>query len=213
MPNYYSIQEALVDEFEEKKSRFITYLFPIETEEDFAEELAKIKKEHYRATHHCQAFILNDDSSIQRANDDGEPSGTAGLPMLEVLKQNELTYVGAVCVRYFGGIKLGAGGLIRAYSKGVADAVHKAVIIQNINQQVVHLTLQYTHNDSFNYWLSQTDYPITILDTIYTDVVTYELAVNLEDAEDVEEALINRFSAQIKWENIEERQVDIPVSK
>ena len=122
MVNYYSIKEPIIHEIDIKKSRFITYLIPIQTEEEFNEQLAAIRKKHYKATHHCQAFILNADSSIQRMSDDGEPSGTAGVPMLEVLKRNNLTYIMAVTVRYFGGTKLGAGGLIRAYSTSVSEA-------------------------------------------------------------------------------------------
>lgn len=211
MVNYYSIQEAIIDEIEIKKSRFITYLIPIRSEEEFNEELTAIRKEHYKATHHCQAFILNDDSSIQRMSDDGEPSGTAGVPMLEVLKRNQLTYLMAVTVRYFGGVKLGAGGLVRAYSSSVNEALKKAQFIANSNQMLIQLQLDYNQVDPFNYFLNQTEIPITLMDTQYTDKVTYDLALYLNDVEAVHQQLIELFSGQLSWEEQGQQTVDVPI--
>lgn len=209
--NYLSIQSPIISEIDIKKSRFITYLYPIETEEDFQNHLANIRKEHYKATHHCQAFILNDDSSIQRMNDDGEPSGTAGVPMLEVLKNNDLTYVMAVTVRYFGGTKLGAGGLIRAYSSAVSEALKEATIIKNITQTMVDLIIDYSQNDTFTYLMGETELPITIMDTQYTDKVTYQLAIDQDQVDDVYNRLVERFNGQLEWNKLGEQTVDIPV--
>ena len=211
MVNYYSIEAPLIHEIEIKKSRFLTYLIPIESEADFQEELAAIRKEHYKATHHCQAFILGDDSMIQRMSDDGEPAGTAGVPMLEVLKQENLTYVMAVVVRYFGGVKLGSGGLIRAYSNAVSEALKEATIIKNINQMMVNVELRYDQMDSFTYYMSQTELPITLKDTIYTDTVTFNLAINLEAVTEVHDELTNRFSGQLSWTELGEQTVNLPV--
>lgn len=213
MANYYSIKEAIEDEIEIKKSRFITYLIPIRTEEDFTDHLAKIRKEHYKATHHCQAFILEEDSSIQRMSDDGEPSGTAGLPMLEVLKKNELTYVMAVTVRYFGGIKLGAGGLIRAYSSAVSSALNHATITANISQMLIALTLDYNQIDTFNYFVENSEIPINIMDTQYSDKVYFELTVNLNQLEEVKDLLTERFSGQLILEEKGQLRVDVAVKK
>ena len=209
--NYLSIQSPIISEIDIKKSRFITYLYPIETEEDFQNHLANIRKEHYKATHHCQAFILNDDSSIQRMSDDGEPSGTAGVPMLEVLKNNDLTYVMAVTVRYFGGTKLGAGGLIRAYSSAVSEALKEATIIKNITQSMVDLIIDYSQNDTFTYLMGETELPITIMDTQYTDKVTYQLAIDQDQVDDVYNRLVERFKGQLEWNKLGEQTVDIPV--
>ena len=211
MVNYYSIEAPLIHEIEIKKSRFLTYLIPIESEADFQEELAAIRKEHYKATHHCQAFILGDDSMIQRMSDDGEPAGTAGVPMLEVLKQENLTYVMAVVVRYFGGVKLGSGGLIRAYSNAVSEALKEATIIKNINQMMVNVELRYDQMDSFTYYMSQTELPITLKDTVYTDTVTFNLAINLEAVTEVHDELTNRFSGQLSWTDLGEQTVNLPV--
>lgn len=202
----------MIHEIEIKKSRFITYLIPIQTEEEFNEQLAAIRKEHYKATHHCQAFILNEDSSIQRMSDDGEPSGTAGVPMLEVLKRNNLTYIMAVTVRYFGGTKLGAGGLIRAYSTSVSEALNHTKLIANATQMVIELTLEYSQVDNFNYYLEQTSTPITVLDTQYTDKVSQTLALYLNDIDPVHQELIDQFSGQIEWTEIGEQTVDVPVT-
>lgn len=211
MFNYYSIEAPLIHEIEIKKSRFLTYLIPIESEADFQEELAAIRKEHYKATHHCQAFILGDDSMIQRMSDDGEPAGTAGVPMLEVLKQENLTYVMAVVVRYFGGVKLGSGGLIRAYSNAVSEALKEATIIKNINQMMVNVELRYDQMDSFTYYMSQTELPITLKDTVYTDTVTFNLTINLEAVTEVHDELTNRFSGQLSWTELGEQTVNLPV--
>lgn len=208
--NYLSIQQPVQDEFIEKKSRFIGYLYPVRNVEEAQEIIHELNKEHYKATHVCTAYILEDDASIQKGNDDGEPSGTAGLPMLEVLKQNNLTYILAVVVRYFGGIKLGAGGLIRAYSHGVSVALDKAQVIQNIEQGMIDLTIDYSQIDPFNYFISQTDLPVTIMDTQYTDKVTFQLAIHLDQVDELKQQLTNLFNAQMVWNEIGQQSVDLP---
>lgn len=208
--NYLSIQKPVQDEFIEKKSRFIGYLYPVQTVEEAQEIIAELNKEHYKATHVCTAYILEDDSSIQKGNDDGEPSGTAGLPMLEVLKQNNLTYILAAVVRYFGGVKLGAGGLIRAYSEGVSIALDKAQVIQNIDQAIIDLTVDYSQVDPFNYFMSQTDLPVTVMDTQYTDKVMFQLAIHLDQVDELKEQLTNLFNAQMDWVETGQQSVDLP---
>lgn len=113
-----------------EKSRFICSLKKVETEADAQEFIRSVKKEFWDATHNCSAYIVNDLS--QRSSDDGEPSGTAGIPMLEVLRKNKLTGTAAVVTRYFGGIKLGAGGLVRAYSGSVAGALKECGLAQRV---------------------------------------------------------------------------------
>ena len=113
-----------------EKSRFICTLKKVQNEAEAQEFIKAIKKEYWDATHNCSAYII--DEMAQRSSDDGEPSGTAGLPMLEVLRKNKLTNTAAVVTRYFGGIKLGAGGLVRAYTNSVAEAVRAAGIAQKV---------------------------------------------------------------------------------
>lgn len=114
------------------KSRFICTLKKVATEEEAQEFIKEIKKKYWDATHNCSAYIVGENGMAQRSSDDGEPSGTAGLPMLEVLRKNHLHNVAAVVTRYFGGIKLGAGGLVRAYTNSVATAIEGAGIAEKV---------------------------------------------------------------------------------
>lgn len=208
--NYLSIQSPCLHEIEIKKSRFICYLFPIKSVKEANEHLVQLRKEHYKAAHCCYAYILNDNASIQKASDDGEPSGTAGVPMLEVLKQQDLTYILAAVVRYFGGTKLGTGGLIRAYGQSVSHALEQAPLIQNISQIIGKLTVTYSQIDSFNHFISQTDLPVTVLDTDYGEQVTYLFSIHLDHWENFQTALTERFNAQFKLEFVKEDVIDIP---
>ena len=130
--SYTTLRVDAVHELEIKRSRFITYLYRVQTEAEARAHIAALRKTHFDARHHCSAFILGPDRMTQRSNDDGEPSGTAGLPMLEALAKRDtgsgtdLSDILAVTVRYFGGIKLGAGGLVRAYSDSVSQALAHA---------------------------------------------------------------------------------------
>lgn len=118
-----SIKKRIHNELVINKSTFINYLIPVDSVDAVLDALTEIKKDHKDASHHCTAYIIGNNQEIQKANDDGEPSKTAGYPMLEVVKKHNLTNVLAVTVRYFGGIKLGAGGLVRAYTKSVAESI------------------------------------------------------------------------------------------
>ena len=123
-----------------EKSRFITYLKPVFNEEEYKEYLKQIKKRHYDATHVCLALILE---NTKRSSDDGEPAGTAGNPMLNVLEKQGLNNTCALVVRYFGGTKLGAGGLIRAYSNSVSEALKKAILVEDIKYPLYELQVSY----------------------------------------------------------------------
>ncbi|MEU5420939.1 YigZ family protein [Streptomyces sp. NPDC020667] len=120
---YRTVARAGVHEIEINKSRFLCALAPAATEEEAQAFIARVRKEHPTARHHCFAYVLGADGSVQKASDDGEPSGTAGVPMLQMLVRREVRYVVAVVTRYFGGVKLGAGGLIRAYGGAVGEAL------------------------------------------------------------------------------------------
>ena len=130
------------DEFIEKKSRFIGRLWPVETEEAALEKIQQMKKQHYDATHNCWAYIIRD--GAVRFSDDGEPGGTAGMPMLQVLQREGLYNIVCVVTRYFGGILLGAGGLVRAYTKGAKIAVDAAGKSMKRVWTVVYLPCPYT---------------------------------------------------------------------
>ena len=211
MINYRSIQDTIVHELEIKKSRFISYLIPIQNEEVFQVNLDQIKKEHPKATHHCYAYILEETGQIQRMSDDGEPSGTAGIPILEVLKQENLTYLMAVVVRYFGGIKLGAGGLIRAYSSATSQALQISTLVENTNQAIINLNMAYKLNDSFQYFISQLANHPQILDSQYLDTVIHQIAISQEEADLLEQQLADRFNQQIDWQFDHIRPVNLPI--
>ena len=133
---YKEIKNPIKGLYKEKGSKFISYLFPVYSEEEVKKRLEEIKKIEHAARHHCYAYILNPDKSAQRANDDGEPSSTAGKPILGQILSNELTNTLIIVVRYFGGIKLGVPGLIRSYKTATADVISKGtVIIRTIKEQ------------------------------------------------------------------------------
>lgn len=126
MESYWTVRKQARRELVIRKSRFIAFVSPVSTEQEALQFVEQVKQDHREATHNVPAFIVGIERRTQRCNDDGEPSGTAGVPVLEVLKQNELTNTAVVVTRYFGGIKLGAGGLIRAYSQAAQQGVEAA---------------------------------------------------------------------------------------
>lgn len=152
---YTTLADDLVHEVEIKRSRFITYLYRVDAEAGAREKIAALRKTHFDARHHCSAFVLGADRMVQRSSDDGEPSGTAGIPMLEALikrdtgRGTDLSDIVAVCVRYFGGIKLGAGGLVRAYSDSVSQALDAATLLTRQRMLILHVAA--AHADAPRY--------------------------------------------------------------
>lgn len=171
-----------MNEFEIEKSRFICYLNRAFNEEEAKAYILRIKKLHPNATHHCSAFLIGEHSELQRSNDDGEPSGTAGVPMLESLRMNKMNDVVAVVVRYFGGIKLGAGGLIRAYSKRVSEAIKLATLTDKILTYKYSLTFSYDLIGKLDYFLAHHD--TEILNKEYDERVTYVYRSRSDDLND-----------------------------
>lgn len=145
------IQKEVINEITINRSRFICYLNRVNNEDEAKSYIKHIKKLHPKATHHCQAFIITNE--LERSNDDGEPSGTAGIPMLEVLRHQRMNYICAVVVRYFGGTLLGSGGLIRAYTKSVSEALLKAQIYETIIYQRYQINFHYSYIDKIDHLL------------------------------------------------------------
>ena len=148
---YTTVDGDFVHELEIKRSRFITYLRRVESEVEARALVAELRKKHFDARHHCSAFILGPDRTAMRSNDDGEPSGTAGIPMLDALAKREtdagktdLSDIAAVVVRYFGGILLGAGGLVRAYSDSVSSALDAAPLLRRERMRILGLDADHT---------------------------------------------------------------------
>ena len=144
LPRYFTVKEYGEHEIIIQKSRFIAQIKRAETEAEAQAFIQEVKKKHWNATHNCSAYLIGDHDQIQKANDDGEPGGTAGVPMLEVLKKRNLKDTVVVVTRYFGGIKLGAGGLIRAYGKATSEGLDTIGIVERILKQVIHTTIDYT---------------------------------------------------------------------
>lgn len=159
-----------------QKSRFIAYINRVETETAAQEFIAKIKKQNWNATHNCSAYLIGEHNEIQKANDDGEPSGTAGVPMLEVLKKRNIQDTVVVVTRYFGGIKLGAGGLIRAYSKATSEGLNATGIVERTLTRIMHTTVDYTWLGKIENELRCSHY--TIKEIHYLDKVEFETYVD-----------------------------------
>lgn len=211
MPEYLTIKKNIEIEIEVKKSRFITNLIKIENEEQAQQQLATIKKKHSKANHNCSAYILNKNSSIKRMSDDGEPSGTAGVPILNVLEENNLTNVLAVVTRYFGGIKLGKGGLIRAYSNSVSSTLSSGVIVQGVILQELQFILPYNLLDQFKYELDQQ--VIDISEIQYKENVLINLFLPQKDISSIQEDIINRFNNAIIIKKLSTKLQEVPIKK
>lgn len=196
-------------EEEIKKSRFICHVKQVETEEEARDFINSIKKEHYKATHNCSAFILGEKSEIKRTSDDGEPSSTAGIPMLGVLESHQLTNLCVVVTRYFGGIKLGAGGLIRAYAGSVALAVKEIGLVEIKEQVGLRLQLSYSQYQEYANFLKSEN--LMEFDTEFTDSVATTIFVNKEDQNRIEEGLIEFFNGKVQLSNQGIRQVEVPI--
>ncbi|WP_018752962.1 YigZ family protein [Paenibacillus sanguinis] len=144
LEKYKTVRQAGEKEIVIKKSRFIGHVKPVETEADAILFIEEIKKKHWNATHNCSAYMIGERDEIQKQSDDGEPSGTAGKPILEVIRNQGLKNVAIVVTRYFGGIMLGAGGLIRAYTDGAVAAIEAGEAVTQMLHQEVYVELDYT---------------------------------------------------------------------
>lgn len=197
LQKYRTIKEDNQHEVEIKKSRFICFLKRIETEEEAKAFIQQIKKEHWKANHNCSAVVLGDHHEIQRSSDDGEPSGTAGVPMLEVLKKNDLINVCAVVTRYFGGTKLGAGGLIRAYSGSVAQAIVHTGIVEGRLQQEVFVQLDYSNWGKMENFIASEN--LAVKDTQFTDRVVVTCMVDEHQVDDFEAQVTDLLNGQVSF--------------
>ena len=193
-----------------KKSRFICHAKRVYSEEEARDFITAIKKEHYKATHNCSAFIIGERSDIKRTSDDGEPSGTAGVPMLGLLENHNLTNVCVVVTRYFGGIKLGAGGLIRAYAGSVALAVKEIGIIEIKEQAGIAIQMSYAQYQEYNNFLKE--HNLMELDTNFTDQVDTIIYVDKEEKETIKASLVEFFNGKVTLTDQGLREVEVPVN-
>ena len=191
-----------------KKSRFICSIARVSSDEEAQQFIASIQAANKKATHNCFAYMIGDNDQIQRESDNGEPSGTAGIPILESLKLAKIHNVVAVVTRYFGGIKLGAGGLIRAYSNTTTEAIHQAGLVQRIKQEILKITVTYALHDLLLYYLKENN--LEVASEEYGGNVETSIYVNETDLKDVKEKLINRFNDQLQITEGDQRINEIP---
>ena len=192
--SYKTIYDKASDSFIVDKSEFIGYIAPVKTNEEAVEFIESVKAMNRKARHNCYAYVLRD-GSITRYSDDGEPQGTAGPPILDVIQKNGLSDVCIVVTRYFGGILLGKGGLTRAYSTGASIAVNAARLMIMNHAYELSIKISYSLYDKVSYVLP--DFEIKMLDTDYGTDVTIKLLVKEELCESLEAKLVDITNGQI----------------
>lgn len=211
MIEYKTIENEAFAEWEISKSRFLAYVRHTESEQEAQNFIASVKKKHFDARHNCSAYIIGERGQIQKSSDDGEPSGTAGVPILEILKKNELSDITVVVTRYFGGIKLGAGGLIRAYSKSATLGLDAAAIVKKTIFNCYELTLSYDLLGTLENYLHQNEIRIDSKD--YTDNVKLTVLLPKTTAENTIKDITDMTAARCKITELEPRYINIPVNK
>lgn len=195
LDKYTTIQDEAQTEIIEKKSRFIATVFPITSQEDAEHHLAKIRKQYWDATHNCYAYQLGEKNEVQRFSDDGEPQGTAGKPILDVLKGEDIKNTLVIVTRYFGGTLLGTGGLVRAYGRAAKEGVLEAGLIQKVRVRLYELQMTYTLSGKVQYLLNEKKY--TIRETLYTEVVTFIVEVEVADEARFVDWMIDSTNAEV----------------
>ncbi|TMW72365.1 YigZ family protein [Alteribacter natronophilus] len=198
LTSYYTVKGYSEHEITIQKSRFIAYVQRVTTPEDAVSFIEEIKKTHWDANHNCSAYMIGEQDQIQKANDDGEPSGTAGVPMLEVLKKRQLKDTVVVVTRYFGGIKLGAGGLIRAYGTSTSEGINAAGVVERSLAQIYKTSMDYTLLGKVENELRGSEFQIKEIH--YLDRVTIDSYVKSGREEAFEEMLTNLTSGQCEFE-------------
>lgn len=194
---YKEIKSASTGVYKEKGSKFIAYSFPVDSEENIKEKLEEVKKLEHSARHHCYAYILNPDKSAQRVNDDGEPSSTAGKPILGQILSNDLTNILIVVVRYFGGVKLGVPGLIRSYKTAALDAISNSEIITKIIKEQFSVSFKYPQMNDVMRLVKE--YNLEVVNTDFQIECNLIFAVAKGKSEEVVETFKKNHELKIKY--------------
>ena len=200
---YKIVLEGGEGEIVEKKSRFIATVQPVETEEEAIAFIESMKKKYWDARHNCSAFVIGSKSELTRCSDDGEPSGTAGRPMLEVLLGQEVTNVAVVVTRYFGGVLLGTGGLVRAYTKAVQEGLENSQIVTLAYGTLVQIETDYNGIGKLQYILGKSSVPIQSSE--YTDIVTLRIFLLQEQKDSILKEMTEATAGKCKFEEIESK--------
>lgn len=179
MEQFKTISKENQQEIIEKKSKFIANIFPVETVEKAEQIIKEIKKKYFNARHNCIAYrIIKENQIIEKSSDDGEPSGTAGAPMLDILRKNNLANILVIVTRYFGGILLGTGGLVRAYSDSLLKSIENSKIIEKVMGEALEITLDYNNFEFFKYYCKNNG--INIITTQYTENIICKIELEEE---------------------------------
>ena len=201
-----TIKENVSAEIVEKKSKFIANLFYIQSEEEAEEIIKNMKKKYYDARHNCYAYtVLTKKGTLNKSSDDGEPSGTAGAPMLNILQKNEIVNVLVVVTRYFGGILLGTGGLVRAYSEALTEAINKTNFVYEEIGYEIEVNLDYGEFEKFEYYCKQNG--INVINIEYTDKINCIIEMNKEEKEIFIQNLSKQNYKIEKYEVIKEKNI------
>lgn len=203
MKEYKIVYRGGEGEIVEKKSRFIATVRPVESEEEASAFIAEMKKKYWNATHNCSAFVVGEHNEIQRSNDDGEPSGTAGHPMLDVLLGEGIHNAAVVVTRYFGGTLLGTGGLVRAYSKSVQAGLAGCTVLEKKKGFLVCMETDYSGIGKIQYILGQKGLLVT--NSEYTDKVTVETLVPEAELKALKEDITEGTNGRTRY--LDEKQV------
>ncbi|WP_291650430.1 YigZ family protein [Clostridium sp.] len=193
--SYITIRDFGEDSFIEKKSEFIGYAKRCESEEEAKAFVTEIKNKHKQATHNCFAYVIGKNMGIQRYSDDGEPQGTAGIPILEVMKKSNVTDCAIVVTRYYGGILLGAGGLTRAYAKGASIALKAGGVVEKVNGVRLLFHMDYDMLGKIQYKCNENNWYIE--DTEYTDKVVVHILAEIEKSNNIEKEIIEISNGKI----------------
>lgn len=191
---FYTIRDSSTAEIIEKKSRFIANAYHVDSREEAENKINELKKKYFDAKHNCFAFSIIDenDNLLEKSSDDGEPSGTAGAPILNVIRKNNLHNILIVVTRYFGGILLGTGGLTRVYSSSTEMCIQNSKLICQVKGSCVEVEISYSDNEKFKYYCEKNN--IKIVDSQYSESILYKIEINDEEYQE----LITKNSADNK---------------
>ncbi len=191
---FYTIRDSSTAEIIEKKSRFIANAYHVDSREEAENKINELKKKYFDAKHNCFAFSIIDenDNLLEKSSDDGEPSGTAGAPILNVIRKNNLHNILIVVTRYFGGILLGTGGLTRVYSSSTEMCIQNSKLICQAKGSCVEVEISYSDNEKFKYYCEKNN--IKIVDSQYSESILYKIEINDEEYQE----LITKNSADNK---------------
>jgi len=208
--DYHTIQGYGESEIIIQKSRFLTYVSRAETEQQAQDFINNIKEKHKSANHNCSAYIIGEHDNIQKANDDGEPSGTAGVPMLEVLKKQGLQDTVVVVTRYFGGIKLGGGGLIRAYGKATTEGIDAAKVVERKLHHLMKISIDYTWLGKVENEVRNSVYPLKEIN--YAELVEVMVFTKADEEETFINWMAEMTNGQAKVELVEKEFLEFTVN-